>query len=57
MRSSRAALIKAQSGKTISLFQADRLCCSIGLHPWHVYGDLYFKDIWEKDEQAKTERH
>lgn len=57
VRVARSKLIKAQTGKTISIFQADRLCCSLGFHPWQVYGDLYFQDLWEKNEQAKTKRH
>lgn len=38
----------------LTIYQADRLCCEAGLHPWLVYGDLWFKDLWEKDEQAET---
>lgn len=41
----------------LTIYQADRLCCEAGLHPWLVYGDLWFKDIWEKDEQAETKRN
>jgi len=52
---SHANLIAAKTGGTISLFHADKLCCKFGYHPWQVYGDLYFRDIWEKDEQAKAE--
>lgn len=50
------AVIKSRKGQTVTVFQADRLCCRIGYHPYEVYGDLYFQDLWEKHEQAEAER-
>lgn len=35
----------------IPLFSADYWCCKLGLHPWLVYGDLFFQDIWEGDQK------
>jgi hypothetical protein len=34
-------------------YQADRLCCKFGWHPWMVFGDLWFADLWLKMEVAK----
>lgn len=48
------ALIESSTGKTIPIYQADRLCIKFGYHPWTVYGDMWFQDLWEKDEQAKA---
>jgi hypothetical protein len=48
-----------ERGVTIGF--ADRFCIGIGKHPWEVYGDLWFQDLWDKekkkDEQSKTKRH
>ena len=43
--------------KGLTIYQADKLCCEAGLHPWLVYGDAWFQDLWEKNEQTKTEGH
>lgn len=34
----------------IPIYSADAWCCKLGVHPWMVYGDLYFQDLWEKEE-------
>jgi hypothetical protein len=31
----------------IPIYRADYWCCKLGLHPWLVYGDAYFQDLWE----------
>lgn len=49
-------IFSSRRKKGLTIYQADRLCCKAGLHPWLVYGDLWFQDLWEKDEQAKTKR-
>jgi hypothetical protein len=41
----------------LTVFHADRLCCKFGYHPWTIYGDLWFQEIWESNEQTKTKRH
>jgi len=42
-----------ERGVTIGF--ADRFCIGIGKHPWEVYGDLWFQDLWDK-EKKKDER-
>jgi len=34
-------------------YQADRMCCRFGWHPWLVFGDLWFADLWLKMEVPK----
>ena len=34
----------------IPIYRADFWCCKFGVHPYMVYGDLYFKDLWEGEE-------
>lgn len=34
----------------IPIFSADHWCCKLGYHPWMVYGDVWFEDIWEKEK-------
>jgi hypothetical protein len=33
----------------VRLHEADKMCVSLGMHPWTVYGDLWFSDTWGKD--------
>jgi hypothetical protein len=33
----------------VRLHEADKMCVSLGLHPWTVYGDLWWSDMWGKD--------
>lgn len=52
VRSCQATLERyKQSGMTP--YQADRICCKFGWHPWLVFGDLWFADLWLKMEVAK----
>lgn len=37
--------------KGLRLYKADRMCVKLGLHPWSVYGDLWFQSEWETYEQ------
>lgn len=39
--------LKRFIGPGIPIFSADHWCIKLGLHPWIVYGDLWFQDIWE----------
>ncbi len=38
-----------ERGVTIGF--ADRFCISMGKHPWEVYGDLWFQDLWDKEKK------
>ena len=31
----------------VTVFKVDELCCRLGLHPWMIYGDTFFQDVWE----------
>ncbi len=31
----------------------DRICVEYGYHPYEVYGDLWFEDIWEEMRKEK----
>lgn len=31
----------------------DRICVGYGYHPYEVYGDLWFEDIWKQMEKEK----
>lgn len=37
----------------ISHRAADRICVEYGYHPYEVYGDLWFYDIWEEMRKDK----
>lgn len=37
----------------IPIYRADYWCCRLGVHPWMVYGDLYFKDLWEGEQNVE----
>lgn len=32
----------------VNLYDADRMCISLGIHPMSVYGDLWLSDTWGK---------
>ena len=34
----------------IPMFMADRICVKYGHHPWNIFGDEWYKDLWEKEE-------
>lgn len=36
----------------LTVFKVDELCCRLGLHPWMIYGDAFFQDVWEGDRNA-----
>lgn len=50
MRGIHSNTVRANAGKEISIFMADRWCVKLGYHPWTIYGDLWFRDIWESNE-------
>ena len=33
----------------VRLYEADRMCVRLGLHPMSVYGDLWLSDMWGKE--------
>lgn len=42
--------LKAGQERGWTIAQADRFCCRVlGLHPWVVYGDEWFADLWQKE--------
>lgn len=43
-------VLKRSMARGISVYRADRICCKLGVHPWMVYGDLYFQDLWKQEE-------
>jgi hypothetical protein len=43
------AWIRQRRKYGVRLHEADKMCVSLGLHPWTVYGDLWFSDTWGKD--------
>lgn len=34
---------------TVDLYEADRICIMIGLHPYSVFGDLYFVGLEDQE--------
>jgi hypothetical protein len=46
-------LIKTSSDKSLSVYRIDRLCCSLGFHPYEVYGDLWYEDIWNSEKEFR----
>jgi hypothetical protein len=54
LRNSYRDTIRKALVEGLTIYRADVLCCRIGRHPWEIYGDLWFQDLWEDDnEQAK----
>jgi hypothetical protein len=41
--------LKRYKVKGIPIYNADFWCCKLGVHPWMVYGDAYFQDLWAGD--------
>lgn len=37
--------------KGIPVFTADTICVEYGLHPWTVFGDLWYQDVWNDMEK------
>lgn len=52
-KESHSGLIKANAGKSLTIYKIDRLCCSLGFHPYEVYGDLWYEDIWNSDKRFR----
>lgn len=42
-------VVKRCRDKGMSVYLADKWCVKLGVHPWVVYGDAFFADIWEMD--------
>jgi hypothetical protein len=38
----------------IPLFRADYWCCRLGVHPYMVYGDAIWVDLWEVDNSVES---
>jgi hypothetical protein len=34
----------------IPIFFADRICIKYGHHPWNIFGDEWYRDLWEQGE-------
>lgn len=46
------AALQRYAKQGIPIYKADIWCCRLGLHPWFVFGDLYFQDLWEAEQHA-----
>jgi hypothetical protein len=57
-KTNKARLEKTYGETGVTIGWADRFCISMGKHPWEVYGDLWFQDLWDKekkkDEKSRT---
>ena len=38
----------------IKLYTADAICVTYGYHPYEIYGDAWYEDIWKKDMEASN---
>ena len=47
-RNNAPTFMSAYSKKGIPLYNADRWCIKLGLHPWSVYGDVWFEESWRR---------
>lgn len=47
-RNSAPTFLKAYKDKGIPFYNADRWCIKLGLHPWSVYGDVWFEESWRR---------
>lgn len=48
-KTSNRVTIKDARTNGLTIYRADALCCKMGRHPWEIYGDLWFQDLWEDD--------
>ena len=40
--------IATRRARGVALYDADKMCISLGIHPMCVYGDLWLSDTWGK---------
>lgn len=38
----------------IRLYRADKICIQYGYHPYEVYGDTWYEDIWNKEKKQNA---
>jgi len=38
----------------IRLYRADKICIQYGYHPYEVYGDTWYEDIWNKEKNKNA---
>ncbi len=38
----------------MNIYTADRWCITFGVHPWVVYGDAFFSDVWEGEQNVES---
>ncbi len=43
-------VVKRCKVKGLNIYAVDKWCVQFGVHPWVVYGDAFFSDIWEGDQ-------
>lgn len=47
-------VVKRCKVKGLNVYAADKWCVQFGVHPWVVYGDAFFADIWEGENNVES---